>query len=128
MFLLQSSPPDQKDDDKKEFIACGFTAPGNIAQFEIPFDNIGVNEIKLLAVMTVSDRASDYNEKEIELIRSAKKIYYPSAFYAELFDTAGIHIFPSYQTYKYAQDKIKQTALFELLGIPHPKTRFFYGS
>ena len=35
--------------------------------------------------------------------------------------------FPSYHCYKFVQDKIKQTALFELLNIPHPRTRVFYG-
>jgi ribosomal protein S6--L-glutamate ligase len=35
--------------------------------------------------------------------------------------------FPSYHTYKCVQDKIKQTALFELCEIPIPYTRVFYG-
>lgn len=70
---------------------------------------------------------SDYTPKEADLIRRAKKIYYPSTFYADLFDSAGKKTFPSYHTYKFAQDKIKQTAIFELLNIPHPKTRVFYG-
>jgi ribosomal protein S6--L-glutamate ligase len=70
---------------------------------------------------------SDYSREEAELIRNAKKIYYPSAFYADLFDTMGKRTFPGYHTYKCVQDKIKQTALFELLGIAHPRTRVFYG-
>ncbi len=36
--------------------------------------------------------------------------------------------FPSYHTYKCVQDKIKQTALFDLLNLPHPRTRVFYGN
>ncbi|MEJ2040747.1 MAG: ATP-grasp domain-containing protein [Desulfosarcinaceae bacterium] len=39
----------------------------------------------------------------------------------------GKDTFPSYHTYKFAQDKIKQTAMFALAGIPHPRTRVFYG-
>lgn len=70
---------------------------------------------------------SDYDSKDAELIRQAHKIFYPSAFYAELFDAVGKKTFPSYHNYKCVQDKIKQTALFDLLGIPHPKTRVFYG-
>lgn len=70
---------------------------------------------------------SDYSPEDRELIRRADKIYYPSAFYAELFDTLGKKTFPSYHTYKFAQDKIKQTALFDIAGIPHPRTRTFYG-
>lgn len=70
---------------------------------------------------------SDYSPDEAALIREAQKIYYPTAFYADLFNSAGKKTFPSYHTYKCVQDKIKQTALFELLGILHPKTRVFYG-
>jgi ribosomal protein S6--L-glutamate ligase len=51
----------------------------------------------------------------------------PTTFYADLFDAMGKNTFPSYHTYKCVQDKIKQTALFELMSIPHPKTRVFYG-
>jgi ribosomal protein S6--L-glutamate ligase len=69
----------------------------------------------------------DYPEDAIQAIRQAPKIYYPSVFYADLFDAMGKALFPSYHTYKCVQDKIKQTALFHLLGIPHPFTRVFYG-
>ncbi len=69
----------------------------------------------------------DYRAEEQELIRQADKIYYPSPFYADLFDAMGKKTFPSYHTYKFAQDKIKQTALFNLAGIPHPRTRVFFG-
>ena len=60
-------------------------------------------------------------------ILSAERIYYPTGFYADLFDAMGKSTFPSYHTYKCTMDKIKQTALFDLLSIPHPKTRTFYG-
>lgn len=69
----------------------------------------------------------DYSDDEIRDIRRASKIYYPSVFYADLFDAMGKVLFPSYHTYKCVQDKIKQTALFHLLEIPHPFTRVFYG-
>ena len=81
--------------------------------------------VKTLGVRT---NFSDYSHEEIELIRNAKKIYYPTTFYADLFDAMGKATFPSYHTYKCVQDKIRQTALFELLEIPHPKTRVFYGN
>jgi ribosomal protein S6--L-glutamate ligase len=70
---------------------------------------------------------SDYSPQDAELIRSAEKIYYPSPFYADLFDAMGKRTFPSYHTYKCVQDKIKQTALFALLNIAHPRTRVYYG-
>jgi len=75
----------------------------------------------------VKPNFSDYSEDAANCIRDAEKIYYPTPFYAELFDTMGKTTFPSYHTYKYVQDKIKQNALFEMMGIPHPRTRIFYG-
>lgn len=77
--------------------------------------------------MGVRPNFSDYSAEEKMMIRSAAKVYYPSAFYADLFDAMGKKTFPSYHTYKFAQDKIKQTALFNMLGIAHPRTRVFYG-
>jgi ribosomal protein S6--L-glutamate ligase len=84
-----------------------------------------LRECPFVRALGVRPNYSDYNEAERELIDSAVKIYYPSSFYAELFDTIGKKTFPSYHTYKYAQDKIKQTALFNLAGIDHPHTRVF---
>ena len=80
-------------------------------------------------VLTLGVRTnfSDYGAEEAALIRNAKKIYYPTTFYADLFDAMGKATFPSYHTYKCVQDKIMQTALFELLELPHPRTRVFYG-
>lgn len=69
----------------------------------------------------------DYSPEERQLIHRADKIYYPSAFYADLLDAMGKPTFPSYHTYKFAQDKIKQTAMFQMAEIPHPRTRVFYG-
>jgi len=76
----------------------------------------------------VKTNISDYSPEASELLRRSVKIYYPSAFYADLFDAMGKETFPSYHTYKFAQDKIKQTAIFQLLDLPHPKTRVFYGT
>ena len=82
---------------------------------------------KNVNTLGVRSNFSDYSSQEAELIRAANKIYYPTTFYADLFDAMGKATFPSYHTYKCVQDKIKQTALFELLKIPHPRTRVFYG-
>lgn len=68
-----------------------------------------------------------YPEADLAMIQVAEKIYYPSVFYADLFDVMGKATFPSAHTYRYVQDKIKQTALFKLLGIPHPRTHVYYG-
>lgn len=82
---------------------------------------------KNVLTLGVRSNFSDYSPREAELIRSARKIYYPSPFYADLFDAMGKQTFPSYHTYKCVQDKIKQTALLEMLKIPHPRTRVYYG-
>ena len=86
-----------------------------------------LRECKNVVTLGVRPNFSDYSPQEAELIREAKKIFYPSTFYADLFDAMGKPTFPSYHTYKCVQDKIKQTALFELLNISHPHTRVFYG-
>lgn len=70
---------------------------------------------------------SDYPPSEAALILNAPKIYYPSTFYADLFAAAGKTIFPSVHNYRFVQDKIRQSALFDLLDVPRPRTRSFYG-
>jgi len=86
-----------------------------------------LKDCKNVVTLGVRPNFSDYSDEEAALIRKAGKIYYPTTFYAELFDAMGKKTFPSYHTYKCVQDKIKQTALFNLLEIPHPRTRVFYG-
>jgi ribosomal protein S6--L-glutamate ligase len=81
-----------------------------------------------VVTLGVKPNFTDYGKAEADLIQRADTIYYPSEFYAELFDVMGKKTFPSYHTYKCTQDKIKQNALFELLNIPHPRTRIFYGN
>ncbi len=70
---------------------------------------------------------SDYSPDQAAMIRDAPKIYYPSTFYADMFAAMGKPIFPSIHTYRFVQDKVRQSALFEILDIPRPKTRTFYG-
>lgn len=80
-----------------------------------------------VTTLGVRTNLADYSPEERGLIRDAATVYYPSTFYADLLDAMGKRTFPSYHTYKCVQDKIRQSALFELLGIPHPRTRVFYG-
>jgi ribosomal protein S6--L-glutamate ligase len=90
---------------------------------------IGARLKKFTQIHTIGFKPNftDYTDSEQNLIRNAKKIYYPTAFYAALLNTMGIETFPSFHTYKFTLDKIIQTAIFELQGILHPKTRVFYG-
>lgn len=83
---------------------------------------------KNVITLGVRTNLSDYEDWQIDLIRESDVIYYPTAFYADIFDTIGKRTFPNYHTYKYVMDKIKQTALFDLLKISHPRTRVFYGN
>ena len=80
-----------------------------------------------MATLGLRPNFHDYEKHEKTLIRGAVKIYFPTAFYADLFNVMGKKTFPSFHTYKFAQDKIRQTAAFEMLDIPHPFTRTFYG-
>jgi ribosomal protein S6--L-glutamate ligase len=80
-----------------------------------------------VTTLGVRPNFDDYSTAERELIRRADKIYYPSSLYADLMDALGKKTFPSYHTYKFSQDKIKQTAIFQIAGIPHPRTRLFFG-
>ncbi len=82
---------------------------------------------KSVITLGVKPNFEDYTPEEQKLIREAEIIYYPTFFYAGLLRTMGKRIFPSYECYLYACDKIKQTTLFKLLDIPHPRTRIFYG-
>ena len=80
-----------------------------------------------VTVIQARPNFSDYTEAEKTWIRTAEKVYYPTQLYVDLFMTMGKSIFPSRETYVYSGDKIKQTALFELLRIPHPRTRVYFG-
>ncbi len=70
---------------------------------------------------------SDYSDREAALIRDAQTIYYPSTYYVDMLHAMGKRTFPSAHTYHFVQDKIKQSTLFQLLKVPAPRTRFFYG-
>ncbi|MFO8111883.1 MAG: RimK family alpha-L-glutamate ligase [Desulfosalsimonadaceae bacterium] len=80
-----------------------------------------------VVTLGVRPNFSDYSLEEKDLIRNAGKIYYPSTFYADMFAAIGKPIFPSVHTYRFVQDKIKQSALFAIKQIPTPRTRTFYG-
>ncbi|NNG08000.1 MAG: RimK family alpha-L-glutamate ligase, partial [Desulfobacteraceae bacterium] len=83
----------------------------------------GVPEVLTLGV---KPNFHDYTPHEKELILDAPIILYPTLNYAQFFTTMGKKIFPSLETYLYADEKIKQTTLFHMWGIPHPRTKFYY--
>lgn len=84
---------------------------------------LGVPEVITLGV---KPNFFDYSVKEQDMILSSSCILYPTLNYAQFLKTMGSKIFPSLETYIYSDDKIKQTTLFNMLGIPHPKTRIYF--
>jgi ribosomal protein S6--L-glutamate ligase len=68
----------------------------------------------------------DYSAEARSAIQEAGKIFYPSRLYEDLFRSLGKEVFPR-NYYRFMGDKIRQTALFQLLDIPHPRTRLYYG-
>jgi ribosomal protein S6--L-glutamate ligase len=83
---------------------------------------LGVPEVETLGVKS---NFHDYTDLEQQHILGASVILYPTLNYAQLFTTMGKRIFPSVETYLYADEKMKQTTLFNMLSIPHPRTRFY---
>ncbi|NTV43848.1 MAG: RimK family alpha-L-glutamate ligase, partial [Syntrophobacteraceae bacterium] len=74
----------------------------------------------------VSPNWEDYSEVAREAIRGASRICYPGPHYNDVFEALGKEVFPG-NYYGFMGNKIKQTCLFQLHGIPHPKTRLYYG-
>jgi ribosomal protein S6--L-glutamate ligase len=81
----------------------------------------------LVRTLGMRPNIEDYSEAELELLRKADTVYYPSSLYEDVFLALGKRVFPA-NYYRYMGDKVKQTELFILLGIPHPRTRFYEGS
>jgi ribosomal protein S6--L-glutamate ligase len=95
---------------------------------QAPFVALGSRLRGVPEVLTLGVKPNflDYTLQEQELIRKAQIVLYPTLNYAQFFYTMGKRIFPGLETYLYADEKIKQTTLFYMLGIPHPRTRIYY--
>jgi ribosomal protein S6--L-glutamate ligase len=95
---------------------------------KIPYIALGSRLRGIPEVLTLGVKPNfpDYSAEEQALITAAPFILYPTLNYAQFFTTIGKKIFPSVETYLYADNKIKQTTLFSMLGLPHPRTRFYY--
>ena len=88
---------------------------------------LGSRLLRIPEVLTLGVRPNfhDYTREERRKIHDAEFILYPSLNYAQYFTTMGKKIFPSVETYLYAGQKMKQTTLFNMLSIPHPKTTIY---
>lgn len=83
----------------------------------------GVPEVLTLGV---KPNFMDYTPGERKMLQDADVVLFPTLNYAQFLTTLGKRIFPSVETYLYADEKIKQTTLFYMLGLPHPRTRMYY--
>lgn len=83
----------------------------------------GIPEVLTLGV---KPNFQDYAQGEKDILFSAPFVLYPTLNYAQFLTTMGKKIFPSLETYLYADEKIKQTTLFYMADIPHPRTRIYY--
>jgi ribosomal protein S6--L-glutamate ligase len=101
---------DMQEQMEKQFIALGSRL-------------LGVPEVRTLGV---KPNFLLYTPQERQMIHEAPLILFPTANYAQFFGTMGKRMFPSLENHLYADEKIKQTTLFYMLGIPHPRTKFFY--
>jgi len=83
----------------------------------------GVPWVKTLGVRP---NLEDYPPSDLDLIRAAPIIYYPTHYFAAQLCAMGKRIFPSLTCHQLQGDKIKQTTLFKLRGVPHPRTRVYF--
>jgi len=66
-----------------------------------------------------------YSPEEWGLIHAAPVIYYPTTFYAPVFEAMGKKSFPGAATYLILGDKLTQAAVFSSRGVPMPRTGIF---
>ncbi len=85
-----------------------------------------LREISEVLTLGLKPNFHDYTSYERNLILNSERILFPTLNYAQFLTTMGKKIFPSLETYLYSDEKIKQTTLFYMLGIPHPKTKIYY--
>ena len=83
-------------------------------------------EARSLRPVGIRTNWEDYPAGVREAFWRATRVYYPSILYEEICRTLGKETFPR-NYYRFMGNKILQTQLFQLLEIPHPRTRLFYG-
>lgn len=80
-----------------------------------------------VVTLGVRSQIGDYTERELELLRAADTIFYPTARFVDLFATLGKSTFPSVNCYRLRGERLKQVALLRMLKVPYPRTRVYYG-
>ncbi|MBI4773136.1 MAG: RimK family alpha-L-glutamate ligase [Deltaproteobacteria bacterium] len=82
--------------------------------------------VRGVITLGVRPNLEDYSPAEWSCIRNAPVLYYPTALLSQPLLALGKRLFPGYASCYYAGDKIRQTTLFKLMGIPHPRTRLYF--
>jgi hypothetical protein len=69
----------------------------------------------------------DYSPEERELLRNAKRIFFPTPRFLPVFEAASVPTFPSPESYRYPRSRVLQALLFQMLGWPAARTRVYFG-
>ncbi|SFM99248.1 ATP-grasp domain-containing protein [Thermodesulforhabdus norvegica] len=70
----------------------------------------------------------DVNSETIHrVLGEASDVFYPGQVLDPLFKALGKRVFPG-NFYSFMGNKIRQSLLFQWLGIPHPRTKIYYGA
>lgn len=85
-----------------------------------------IRHCREFACWGVKPNWDDYPIAVREAIWEAEQVFYPSHLYESLFQSFGKTTFPR-NYYAFLGNKVRQTSLFQLLEIPHPRTRVYYG-
>jgi ribosomal protein S6--L-glutamate ligase len=80
-------------------------------------------------VTTIGIRAliGDYSGEEQALLARARRIFFPTIRFVDIFHAAGKACFPSYFNYKIQRSRILQATLLSYSNWPHPPTRIYFG-
>lgn len=82
------------------------------------------------AVITLGIRSTldSYSREERLLLLRARKIFFPTPRFVDIFEAAGRPTFPTAATYRYQRSRLTQQLLFQVLGWPHPRSRIYFGT
>jgi ribosomal protein S6--L-glutamate ligase len=82
------------------------------------------------AVVTLGIRSTlhSYSEEERHLLRHARKVFFPTPRYVDVFQAAEKPTFPGVPSYRYQRSRLNQQLLFQYLGWPHPRSRIYFGT
>lgn len=81
-------------------------------------------------VITIGIRSliGDYTEEERALLARARRIFFPTIRFVDIFEAIGRPCFPSCFNYKVQRSRILQTTLLGYANWPHPPRRIYFGS